>query len=101
MPPFDIAALLKYGWIVFGGWFWHTIKKRDQLLDDVAAKQAKSPTNDEVDAKIEKAISVIKEDQKELLVMVREMSINLNQLMRDIAVLNALRSRSNDSDKHS
>ena len=42
-----------------------------------------------MEKEIAKAVSGIKDDQKEMIIMTREMNLTLNQLVRDLAVLNA------------
>lgn len=68
-------------------------------MESVVSKLANSPTFDDMEKEIAKSVSSIKDDQREMIVMTREMSITLNQLVRDLAVLNAKWSMKNDSDK--
>lgn len=95
----EIFALLKYGWVALGTWFWYDKQKNDKILESVVAKLSNSPTYEDMEKEINKSVSSIKDDQREQLIMTREMSITLNQLVRDLAVLNAKWSMKNDSDK--
>jgi hypothetical protein len=95
----EIFALLKYGWVALGTWFWYDKQKNDKIIESVVAKLSNSPTFDEMEKEINKSVSSIKDDQREVIIMTREMSITLNQLVRDLAVLNAKWSMKNDSDK--
>lgn len=85
----EIFALLKWGWMGLGAWFWYDKQKNDKVLESVISKLAQSPTYEEVEKEIAKAVSGIKDDQKEMIIMTREMNLTLNQLVRDLAVLNA------------
>lgn len=95
----ELFALLKYGWIALGTWFWYDKQKNDKIMESVVSKLANSPTYEDMEKEIAKSVSSIKDDQREMIVMTREMSITLNQLVRDLAVLNAKWSMKNDSDK--
>jgi isochorismate synthase EntC len=95
----EIFALLKWGWAGLAAWFWYDKQKGDKVLESVVAKLAQTPTFDEMEKEIARSVSSIKDDQREMIVMTREMSITLNQLVRDLAVLNAKWSMKNDSDK--
>jgi isochorismate synthase EntC len=95
----EIFALLKYGWVALGTWFWYDKQKNDKIIESVVAKLSNSPTFDDMEKEINKSVSSIKDDQREMIIMTREMSITLNQLVRDLAVLNAKWSMKNDSDK--
>lgn len=95
----ELFALLKYGWIALGTWFWYDKQKNDKIMESVVSKLANSPTFDDMEKEIAKSVSSIKDDQREMIIMTREMSITLNQLVRDLAVLNAKWSMKNDSDK--
>jgi hypothetical protein len=85
----ELFALLKYGWIALGTWFWYDKQKNDKIIESVVVKLAQSPTYEELEKEIAKAVSGIKDDQKEMIIMTREMNLTLNQLVRDLAVLNA------------
>lgn len=85
----EIFALLKYGWLGLATWFWYDKQKGDKVLESVVSKLAQSPTYEEMEKEIAKAVSGIKDDQKEMIIMTREMNLTLNQLVRDLAVLNA------------
>lgn len=85
----EIFALLKYGWVALGTWFWYDKQKNDKIIESVVSKLAQTPTKDEVEKEIAKAVSGIKDDQREMIIMTREMNLTLNQLVRDLAVLNA------------
>ena len=85
----EIFALLKWGWMALGAWFWYNKQKNDKVLESVISKLAQSPTYEEMEKEIAKAVSGIKDDQKEMIIMTREMNLTLNQLVRDLAVLNA------------
>lgn len=85
----EIFALLKYGWVALGTWFWYDKQKNDKILESVVSKLAQTPTKDEVEKEIAKSVSGIKDDQREMIIMTREMNLTLNQLVRDLAVLNA------------
>lgn len=92
----EIFALLKYLWVALGAWFWYDKKKLDERIEKMSSKLQDTPTREEVEKEIFRSISVIKDDQREMIVMTREMSITLNQLVRDLAVLNAKWSMSNE-----
>ena len=85
----ELFALLKYSWAGIAAWFWYDKQKTDKLLESVVSKLAQSPTYEEMEKEIAKAVSGIKDDQKEMIIMTREMNLTLNQLVRDLAVLNA------------
>lgn len=85
----EIFALLKYGWVALGTWFWYDKQKNDKIIESVVSKLAQTPTKDEVEKEIAKSVSGIKDDQREMIIMTREMNLTLNQLVRDLAVLNA------------
>lgn len=85
----EIFALLKYGWVALGTWFWYDKQKNDKIIESVVSKLAQTPTYDEMEKEIAKAVSGIKDDQREMIIMTREMNLTLNQLVRDLAVLNA------------
>jgi hypothetical protein len=95
----EIFALLKWGWMGLAAWFWYDKQKNDKIIESVVTKLANSPTFDEMEKEIARSVSSIKDDQREVIIMTREMSITLNQLVRDLAVLNAKWSMKNDSDK--
>jgi len=95
----EIFALLKYSWMGIAAWFWYDKQKNDKVMESVVAKLANSPTFEEMEKEIARSVSSIKDDQREVIIMTREMSITLNQLVRDLAVLNAKWSMKNDSDK--
>ncbi len=92
----EIFALLKYSWAGLAAWFWYDKQKGDKVLESVVAKLAQTPTYDEIEKEIAKAVSGIKDDQKEMIIMTREMNLTLNQLVRDLAVLNAKWSMTNE-----
>lgn len=85
----EIFALLKYGWVALGTWFWYDKQKNDKIIESVVSKLAQTPTYEELEKEIAKAVSGIKDDQREMIIMTREMNLTLNQLVRDLAVLNA------------
>lgn len=85
----ELFALLKYGWVALGTWFWYDKQKNDKVLESVVSKLAATPTYEEMEKEIAKAVSGIKDDQREMIIMTREMNLTLNQLVRDLAVLNA------------
>ena len=95
----EILALLKYLWVALGAWFWYDKKKLDERIDRMSNKLQDTPTREEVEKEIFRSISVIKDDQREMIIMTREMSITLNQLVRDLAVLNAKVQMKNEYDK--
>jgi isochorismate synthase EntC len=95
----EIFALLKYSWMALGAWFWYDRKKLDDRLDKMSSKLNNTPTKEDVEKEIAKSVTSIKEDQREMIVMTREMSVTLNQLVRDLAVLNAKWSMKHDIDK--
>jgi len=85
----EIFALLKYSWMGLAAWFWYDKKKNDKVLESVVTKLANSPTFEEMEKEIARSVSGIKDDQREVIIMTREMNLTLNQLVRDLAVLNA------------
>lgn len=95
----EILALLKWGWTGLFAYYWYDKKKQDKVMEAVLAKVAQTPTYDEMEKEIAKSVSAIKDDQKEMIIMTREMNITLNQLVRDLAVLNAKWSMTNDNSK--
>ena len=86
-----LTSILKYVVLAFVGWLWHDKRKSDKRIDDLYDKSTRTPTHKEVDEKIDKATSSFRDDHKEMMITIREMSVTLNQLARDLAVLNALR----------
>lgn len=96
----ELFALLKYGWVALGTWFWYDKQRNDKVLEMIVSKQANTPTYEDMEKAITKAVDPVREDQKEVLVMTREMNATLNQLTRDLAVLNAKWSMSNDKSSH-
>lgn len=95
----EILALLKWGWTGLFAYYWYDKKKQDNVLEAITSKLAETPTYDEMEKEIAKSVSAIKDDQKEMIIMTREMNLTLNQLVRDLAVLNAKWSMKNDNDK--
>lgn len=95
----EILALLKYGWGLVAAYYWYDKKKQDRVLELITGKLANTPTYDEMEKEIDRSISPLKDDQRETLIMTREMSITLNQLVRDLAVLNAKVQMKNEYDK--
>lgn len=95
----EILALLKYGWGLVAAYYWYDKKKQDRVLELITSKLSNTPTYDEVEKEIAKSVSAIKDDQKEMIIMTREMNITLNQLVRDLAVLNAKWSMMSDNSK--
>lgn len=95
----EILALLKWGWTGLFAYYWYDKKKQDKVMEVVLAKLAQTPTYDEMEKEIDRSISPLKDDQRETLIMTREMSITLNQLVRDLAVLNAKVQMKNEYDK--
>lgn len=85
----ELIALLKYGWGLVAAYYWYDKKKQDNVLELITSKLAQTPTYEEMEKEIAKAVSGIKDDQKEMIIMTREMNLTLNQLVRDLAVLNA------------
>lgn len=86
----------------FLSWLWYGKTRLDKRIDELTAKSAITPTNDEVDKRIDKATSTLqnslekelasaKADQKEMMVLIKEMSAVINQLAREQAVTNELR----------
>ena len=84
----ELFALAKFGWLAVAPWLLYVKQKNDKLLESIINKLAQTPTYDEVEKEIVKAVSPIRDDQKEMLVMVREMNSTLNTLARDLAVAN-------------
>ncbi len=85
----ELIALLKYGWGLVAAYYWYDKKKQDRVLELITSKLSDTPTYDEMEKEIAKSVSGIKDDQKEMIIMTREMNLTLNQLVRDLAVLNA------------
>lgn len=85
----ELIALLKYGWGLVAAYYWYDKKKQDNVLELITSKLAQTPTYEEMEKEIAKAVSGIKDDQREMIIMTREMNLTLNQLVRDLAVLNA------------
>lgn len=92
----ELLALLKWGWGAIIPWLLYNKQKQDRILESIIAKAAQSPTYEEMEKEIAKSVSVIKDDQKEMIIMTREMNLTLNQLVKDLAVLNAKWSMTNE-----
>lgn len=95
----ELFALLKYGWGALAAYYWYDKKKQDKVIESLVARVSNTPTYDEMEKEIDRSISPLKDDQRETLIMTREMSITLNQLVRDLAVLNAKVQMKNEYDK--
>lgn len=92
----ELLGLLKWGWIALGSWFWYDKQRYDKKLESLSDKQNTSPTYEEMEKAIAKAVDPVREDQKELVITSREIYATLNQLARDLAVLNAKWSMTNE-----
>jgi len=98
----ELIALLKWGWTGLVAWYWYDKQRNDKILEAIVSKQARTPTFEDMEKAISKAVDPVREDQREVLMMTREMNTTLNQLTRDLAVLNAkfsLTRQQQDSEK--
>ena len=90
-------------------WFWNDKrkldvelskmeKKIDQIATDahvLATKQQQFTTQSDVRDLIRESIEALHQSQRDTIILVREINTTLNQLSKDLAIINALRERDN------
>lgn len=108
-----------YIWIIGGllgvlqAWFWYDKSKSDREVSELkkslndltytvsqlASKQQHYATHNDVKELIRESIEPLRNDQRETKDLAREINSAVNQLARDIAVLNVLRGLENGKNK--
>ena len=100
-------------WGIVNAWFWYDKKRSDgevvslkseinnvnSSLNMLSSKQQHYATHSEVRELIRESIEPLRNDQRETKDLAREINSSVNQLARDIAVLNVLRGLENGKSK--
>lgn len=85
------------------GYIWldtkNKLKKIEGRVEDTFTKQETKDKVKESYDQLKNEIDRQRDEMKEILVMLREVSTAVNQLSRDMAVLNALRGQYNERDR--
>lgn len=105
----EVGLLAAAGkWLVYAvgglaGYIWldtkSKIKKIEGRVEDTFTKQETKDKVKESYDQLKHEIDRQRDEMKEILVMLREVSTAVNQLSRDMAVLNALRGQRDERDR--